>query len=206
MKYGKETFKLLEGLKKIDDDIKALEQEEKRLQAEIDSKGNSYDLDAIKSTKALKQDLDLIKDSLEKAKAYRIDLLKDKEPLITDEAIKEVLEARRSINESKEVQANRKIIDDSIEAINKALNDLKAIEQEEQQEVKAFINSIAPILNELEESKGYPVKYIENQTIMGANSLGKIKSKANIYRPFASTLIKPINKKPLKKLMERLKL
>lgn len=76
LKYGQEVYNEISApIKKADKQIKELEAEQAKLQKELDKTANDFDVEVVRANQELEQEMELITNALERAKAHRKELI-----------------------------------------------------------------------------------------------------------------------------------
>lgn len=129
----------------LDKSIKKLEAEKADLESKLDKGSNQFDLDIVKKNKAVQQDINLMTQTIEDAKAERERAIEGSAADTFNQAQKIIREYRTEKGE--EHKADKEAIFEHVEAIKELVDHIENKDSEYQKELDQFVRAIRPFLD-----------------------------------------------------------
>lgn len=142
MRYGNDLLKeISQPIIKIDKQIAELKAESDKLQSELDKNADNFDMNVVRASQKLEQDLSLIKTSLVKAQAYKKELMDSNAKKHYDMII-------NYIDEVREKEVNARL--DSSNKVKELINEIHALYDEAKDYDNQIVKGIDELINSLQ--------------------------------------------------------
>lgn len=175
MKYGKNIIdKYIGPIKRVEEDIQALEGKLKELQEKLGADGNKYDLKTIEKQKEIRTEMNMIEQAVEKAKKHKDVLEKSIPDDVAEATLETIKQVRIDVNKDPQVVKDKELIIEYVKEIRAAYKRLRQTEMTERKELKQLVRTVEPYLLKAEE--GLHPDDIKIRKATSQSLIGKVQS------------------------------